>query len=210
MRVVLASTSPRRSELLRLLRIPFQVSAPSVKEVLTTGRSAEEHAMQFARDKAVSCTDAFPDAWVLGSDTLIALDEDLLGKPLDVDDAMQMVSRLAGREHVIHTAVALVCRASNAEDIGVVQVRVWMRALSHDEIIAYVRTGESLGKAGGYAIQGKGGNLIERIAGDFTAAVGLPLRLVASLLANRGVTPPINIDALYREKPYPNWRRFAS
>jgi len=209
MRLVLASTSPRRKELLALLQVPFEVVDPTSPEQLSRDHPPETQAQLFAERKARSCADRFPDRLVLGSDTLIAVGSDVMGKPSDLTEAGAMLRRLRGREHVIYTSVALFRKADGIQDVAVETVRVWMKNFSDAEVEEYLRTGESMGKAGAYSIQGRGGRLIDRIAGDYTAAVGLPLRLVADLLRKRGVSLPIDVEMLYRTKPYPNWDLFA-
>lgn len=209
MRLILASTSPRRKELLSLLEYPFDVCAPSFLEELDPARPAEEQAKEFAISKAASCVPRDSDAMILGSDTLIALGHEVIGKPCDRADAEAMLRRLMGREHRICTAVALLRPRQGIRDVAAANVRVWMRRWDDVRLAAYLRTGESLGKAGAYSIQGAAGELINNIEGDFTAAVGLPLRLVMSMLASRGLSLPVDIEALYRDRPYPNWNRFA-
>ena len=209
MRVVLASTSPRRRELLSLLRIPFDVIAPAFTETILPGLSPREHARVFAEDKARAGAHRVPDRVILGSDTLIELDGAILGKPGTPADARRMLCRLRGREHAIHTAVAVVDSATGSSATAVETVHVWFKALRDADVERYLETGESMGKAGAYAIQGRGGDLIERIEGDYPAAVGLPLRIVFMMLQERGIAIPISIDALYDARPYANWARFA-
>lgn len=209
MRLILASTSPRRRELLALLHIPFEVAAPDFQEHIQPGLPPLEQVKEFAERKARSCEDRFPDGLILGCDTLIVIDSDVLGKPSNEVDAADMLHRLSGREHVIYTAVALNRTSDKKRTTAVETVRVWLRALSDAEIDLYVRTGEGMGKAGAYAIQGQGGQFIDRIEGDFTAAVGLPLRRVAAMLGEYGLHVPIDLEAVYSAKPYPNWNRFA-
>ena len=209
MRLILASTSSRRQELLGLLQVPFDVVVPAFKENVQPGRSGEEQVKAFARGKAKSCAVHDPEALVLGSDTLIACDGDIMGKPADADEARRMLRRLAGRVHLIYTAISLQREQDRVDDVAIVPVRVWMKPVSEQDITAYVATGESLGKAGSYAIQGKGTHLIERIEGDYPAAVGLPLRVVATMLKKHGIAVPVDVEQLYRTKPYANWRQFA-
>lgn len=208
MRVVLASTSPRRRDLLTLLGIPFDVRTPDFTEAIDPDRNAAEQATTFARGKADSVAARESDALVIGSDTLIALDGEVLGKPADLDDAAAMLSRLAGRRHRIHTAVALASRSRSVDESGIETVLVTMKRLRAADLARYLDTGESLGKAGAYSIQGAGGGLIERIDGDYTAAVGLPLRLLTRMLEGVGVHVPVDVDDLYRRAPYGNWARF--
>lgn len=210
MEIILASTSPRRTELFQLLQVPFVVIPPDFSEAVRLGPSPPDQAKAFALAKARSCALRFPDRLVIGSDTLIEVEGEMLGKPGSPAEAERMLRRLAGRSHLIHTAVALVGLTAGVEAQAVETVRVWMKALQDRDLTSYIATGEGLGKAGGYAIQGGGGALIERIAGDYPAAVGLPLRIVADLLRRHGVNLPVSVEDLYRKKPYPNWSRFSS
>jgi septum formation protein len=208
MRLILASTSPRRHELLTLLGLPFEVMAPPFVEQILPHLPAERQALDFAEGKARSCTARYPDALVLGSDTLISLGPEVLGKPRNLTEAETMLKRMAGRMHTIFTAVALVSQAREWCDVWVATVQVFMKALNDADLVAYLQTEESLGKAGAYSIQGAGGELVDRIEGDYTAAVGLPLRMVADMLRLRGMSCPADVDRLYARKPYPNWARF--
>src|SRR5215210_4564118 len=208
MSLILASTSPRRRELLALLEIPFDVKNPSFEERLVADRPAIEQVRHFARGKALSVAKHEREAIVVGSDTVIELDHQVLGKPPDLTEARAMLRRLAGRDHHVHTAVALVClaRAIDVVDLSTVVVR--MKPFDERAHERYLATGESLGKAGAYSIQGEGGNLVDSINGDFSTVVGLPLRLISQLLAQAGMRVPVDLDRLYDVKPYPNWARF--
>ena len=208
MRLILASTSPRRHELLTLLGLPFEVVAPPFVEQIRAHLSAEEQAVEFAAGKAKSCLSSHPDALILGSDTLIHLGAEVLGKPVDLADAEVMLRRLAGQKHRIVTAVALAGPEPERCDVRLAEVLVTMKSLNEAALAGYLRTGESLGKAGAYSIQGGGAAFIERIEGDFTAAVGLPLRLVVEMLQQQGLSCPVDIEQLYAGRPYPNWDRF--
>ena len=209
MRVVLASTSPRRRELLALLGIPFNVASPLFEERLIPGRTAAWLAVYFAKGKADSVAKADSEAIVLGSDTLIELDGEVLGKPADLLEARAMLCRMAGREHLVHTAVALSCLSRSIETTKLSTAHVWMKPLDAAVLENYLVSGDSLGKAGAYSIQGPGGELIQRLDGDFTAVVGLPLQLTASMLEQVGLKIPIDLSALYSAKPYGNWARFT-
>jgi len=208
MPLVLASTSLRRKELLALLHVPFEVVDPKFNERIHAEVPPEAQAWTFALGKAQSCARQHADSLVLGSDTLIAVGETILGKPADRAQAGAILRRLRGREHHIYTAVALCYAARRIQDVAVDRVRVWMPPFSDADLDAYLATGEWQGKAGAYSIQGRGGSLIERIEGDFTAAVGFPLRLTASLLQRHGLSVPVDVEQLYRTKPYPNWGIF--
>jgi septum formation protein len=209
MRFILASTSPRRKELLTLLGLPFEIMAPPFVEQIIPTISADRQALDFAQGKAQSCMSQYPDALILGSDTLISLDSEVMGKPRDLTEADAMLKRMAGRAHTIFTAVALVNKARGWCDVRVATVEVVMKTFGETDLAAYLQTEESLGKAGAYSIQEAGGTLIDRIEGDYTAAVGLPLRMVADMLRLRGMPCLVDIDRLYSIKPYPNWVRFG-
>jgi septum formation protein len=208
MRLVLASTSPRRRELLSLLGIPLEVRNPICEERLVPGRSADDLAVHFAKSKADSVAQQEPGALVLASDTLIQLEGEVLGKPGDVAEARAMLRQMAGREHRVQTAVSLACLARRFEITQVSTACVRMKPFEAEAHERYLATGDSLGKAGAYSIQGPGAELVERLEGDFTTVVGLPLRLVVRLLAQAGVTVPVDVETLYVLKPYGSWSRF--
>ncbi len=209
-RLILASTSPRRKELLALLGVPFEVEAPDFVEQVTSGRSPGALVQSFALGKARVVAGRHPESVVVGSDTLIEIGGEVIGKPIDAVEARAMLRRLQGRLHHIHTAIAVVQVSENIEQVGAETVRVEFRPLTDRDIEAYVATGEGLDKAGAYSIQGAGGELIAALDGDFPAAVGLPLRLTARLLRQAGVFLGVDVEDLYRRKPYPNWGRFPS
>jgi len=208
MALILASTSPRRRELLALLGIPFDVKCPFFEERLVTDRPAIEQVQSFAQGKAQSVARQEPEAIVLGSDTVIELDHDVLGKPADLAEARAMLRRLAGRDHHVCTAVALVCSVREIDVVALSTAVVRMKPFDERVHERYLATGESLGKAGAYSIQGGGGDLVDSIDGDFPTVVGLPLRLVYQLLTQAGVRVPVDLGELYANKPYANWVRF--
>lgn len=209
MQLILASTSPRRRELLALLGLPFEIVAPDFEEVPHPGWSPRQQVEHFAREKARSIAITRPASLVLGSDTVIDLDGQMLGKPVDLADARSMLAGLAGRPHDVHTAVALCRQTPSHEAVEIVTATVQMKRYDEAAIERYLATREPMGKAGAYSIQGAGGEFIETISGDFLGIVGLPLRAVATLLADAGVSVPVDVEALYRDKPYPNWVQFA-
>jgi len=209
MRLVLASTSPRRRELLALLNVHFEVRPPLCDESIVPKRSAGDLAADFSRAKAYAVADQDREALVLASDTLIECDDTPLGKPRDLAEARAMLRRLAGRAHAVKTAVTAVCRERQFDETDVATAHVWMKPFDESAHERYLATEDSLGKAGAYSIQGPGADLIERLDGDFTAVVGFPLRVVARLLARCGVTVPVDLESLYVRKPYDNWSRFS-
>jgi septum formation protein len=210
MRLILASTSPRRHELLALLNIPFEIVAPTYVERVSPHLSPADQARLFAEGKARSCQDLFTGSLIIGCDTLIELDSNVLGKPTDRADAARMLQRLSGKKHLIHTGVAVISTSTGTLQSAVDSVQVWFKQLSPSDVDTYVSTEESLGKAGAYAIQGRGADLIGRIEGDYTAAVGLPLKTLAQLFGRFGMIVSVDLNGLYQQKSYPNWSRFTS
>lgn len=207
MRLILASTSPRRREILALLGLPFETIAPEFDEI-ATDRAIADEALEFAAAKARSVARARDGAIVIGSDTMILIDGKKIGKPADEDEAKTMLHALSGKTHRIFTAVAVVDGAGGPGMKTIDEVAVKMRGYTDAEIEAYLRSGESLDKAGGYSIQGRGRALIESIDGDFLAAVGMSLKPIAGYLRSRGVIVPLDVEKLYGEKSFLNWRTF--
>lgn len=174
MKLTLASKSPRRKDLLQKSGLSFEVISPRFEEK-PTSLSAAEETLYFAEEKARSVAALCPNALVIGSDTLIECDGKKLGKPKDKKDAIRILSALSGKQHVIHTAVVLLNTQTNSLLKHREEVQVTFKKLSQKEIETYVATGEPMGKAGAYAIQGKGKTLLEKVEGDEEAAIGLPL-----------------------------------
>lgn len=185
-RLILASASPRREELLRQLGVPFTVVRSDLPEKLTEGSPVESlRALALAKARAVA--GRVETGVVLGADTAVVLDGAIFGKPANPDDARRMLRALRGRSHEVITGVALVAAPARAETSRAVVTRVEMRQYGEDEIDAYVATGEPADKAGAYAIQGEGGKLVFRVDGCFTNVVGLPLRTTRRLLEAWGL-----------------------
>ncbi len=210
MSLILASTSPRRRELLALLGVPFDVISPVAEEIPSPSLPPGDQATQFALDKARSIAERYPNDLVLGGDTVIEIDGCLLGKPTDRADAERMLRQLRGRGHAVHTGIALLHHASHTTVTHLETARVWITPFTDDDLRRYLETNESEGKAGAYSIQGEGARLIETIKGDYPAIVGLPLRRTAALLAEHGIAIPHDVEDLYRLKPYGNWKAFCS
>ncbi len=209
LKLLLASTSPRRQELLRLLGVPFHIVAPTSQELPTPQFTPIEQTQQFAHEKAESVSREFSNDWVLGSDTVIEIEGVLLGKPKDMDEAKQMLLRLRGKPHQVHTGMSFQQKTKNLSIDFVETATVWLKAFDDQTLQSYLDTQESLGKAGAYSIQGEGAKLIEKIEGDYTTIVGLPLLRVAKILEQQGFTIPNLVEEIYREKPYRNWKDFA-
>jgi len=183
-KIVLASTSPRRREILGRLGLPFEVVAPRYEENLNDPRPARELALFFAQEKARSVASDHPESLIIGSDTLIECAGEKIGKPRDPEDARRILRLLSGREHRIVTAVALLDTRTGALETRLEECRVVFRSLSDQEIADYVATGEPLDKAGAYAIQGGAKGFIAKFHGDPLAAVGLPLKPIQEHLAS--------------------------
>jgi len=182
--IVLASGSPRRRQLLEMLRIPHRVVAPDVDESRRDAEAPERYVVRLAHAKARMVVERAPGDVVLSADTTVVLAGELFGKPADAADAVAMLSRLQGRTHEVMTAVAVARdeRIEHALDVS----HVTFRPADHATLAAYVATGEPLDKAGAYAIQGLGAPLVERVEGDFFGVMGLPLRLALDLLERFG------------------------
>ena len=178
--LTLASASPRRRQLLEMLGIPVVVHPSHIPEIHRPGEAPGAYAARLAREKASNVA----GEWVLGADTTVVLDRQLLEKPVDDEDAVRMLTLLQGRTHEVVTAVALVAGGAVRERIDV--TRVTFRRMTEDLLRAYVATGEPMDRAGAYGIQGFGAALVERIDGDFFGVMGLPVRLVIELLGEAG------------------------
>jgi septum formation protein len=183
--IVLASASPRRQELLRNAGIAFTVQPADIDETVLAGESPRDCAERLAREKALAVFQNRPQEFVLGADTIVVVDDLILGKPRDAGDAMRMLRLLSGRTHEVITGVCLAGPAGSATVSEATLVS--MCAIPDDEIRAYVATGEPMDKAGAYAIQGLASRWIPRIEGDYSNVVGLPVALVYRMLRERGV-----------------------
>jgi len=182
--IVLASASPRRQELLRNAGIPFSVQPADVDESPYKWEAPRACAERLAREKALAVFRTRPRDLVLGADTVVVVDEIVLGKPRDAADAIRMLGLLSGRSHQVVTGVCLVGPAF--EYARSATTVVTMLKLSDDEIRGYIATGEPMDKAGAYAIQGIASRWIPRIEGDYSNVVGLPVSLVYGMLRERG------------------------
>lgn len=208
MRLILASTSPRRREILGLLGLPFEVIAPDFDETVSSHLNIEDEVLAFAVGKARSVAMDLADAIVIGSDTMISLGGAKIGKPVDGADARRILRLLSGRSHVIYTSVAIIDGGGPGLQM-MAKVSVDMRGYDDVVIDGYLACNESMDKAGAYSIQGQGSQLIERIDGDFLAAVGMPLRPIADYLRRRQVELPVDIERIYGAKDFLNWRQFG-
>jgi len=182
-RVILASASPRRRDLLTLIGIDHEVRPANIDESLLPGESAREHGERLARQKASAIEE--DDAVVIGSDTIVVVDGDILGKPRDHAHAAEMLRRLSGRTHTVMTGVAVSWRGKLVS--GLEEVDVTFRSLSDDEIARYIGTAEPMDKAGAYGIQGYGATIVDRVDGDYFAVMGLALNRLVQLMRELGL-----------------------
>jgi len=189
--LILASSSPRRQELLREIGIPFQVHAAHINEDQFVGEDAREYALRLAREKAQAVAAHYPRSYVLGADTIVVVDGEVLGKPKDHSEAAHMLRKLSGRGHEVTTAVSLVAPDAVAPgartETRACTTKVYFRKLTEDEIQQYAAGDEPMDKAGAYAIQGGASRWTDRIEGELSNVVGLPLSLVTDLLRTYGL-----------------------
>src|SRR5262245_44027801 len=190
MRLILASASPRRAELLRAAGIEVDVRPAHVDESVGSGEAPEAYASRVALAKARAISQQVPDRFVLGADTIVVVDDRILGKPTDSADARRMLRLLAGRPHVVMTAVVLIRGMGTAGEILDAQIErttVGFATLTSEEIEWYAATSEPMDKAGAYAIQGLASRFVTRIEGSYSNVVGLPVSLVYGMCKRAGL-----------------------
>lgn len=187
-RLILASASPRRSELLRKAGFAFEVCAAEIDESVRAGECPNAFAERLAREKARAVRVKFPGAFILGADTVVVVDSEILGKPCDAVDATRMLRLLSGRAHEVITGVCVIA-PNGREDTRSEVTKVFFDRLSEEEIATYVETGEPMDKAGAYGIQGMASRWIPKISGCYFNVVGLPVALVARMLRESGYMP---------------------
>lgn len=188
--LILASGSPRRRELLHELGLEFEVRVPKVPEIPGKGEEAATFVQRVAHDKAGAVARSSAAAWVLAADTVVVLDEQILGKPRDPAHARQMLLALAGRRHQVLTGFCLSHAQRGESVVRSVTTEVFFADFSEEIAAAYVATNEPMDKAGAYGIQGRGGLLVERITGSYSNVVGLPLAEVMGELLRHEVVVP--------------------
>lgn len=192
-RLILASASPRRKELLRRAGYEFEVCPSSADETLPAGCGAEEAVRMLALRKAQFVAAQVPGAVVLGCDTVVAIDDEILGKPKNENEAAAMLRCLSGRTHTVYSGVCIT--DGRRIELFCTATRVEFFALSDETILSYIATGEPFDKAGAYGIQGFGGVLVRRFDGDYYNVVGLPLAQCARVLASFDVFGQVKVDA---------------
>lgn len=172
---ILASASPRRQELLHSLGLNFKIIPAHVNENYRNGEGPREHVRRLAAAKAAAVAAKHPTAWVLGADTIVVIDDRILGKPKNKSEARKMLTRLSGREHKVFTGFTVVGAETKISKTKVVCSAVRFKSISREELEWYVSSSEPYDKAGGYAVQGKGACFIKSIRGSYTNVIGLPL-----------------------------------
>ena len=188
-KLLLASSSPRRAEILRISGWPFQTLSVTVDESLRRGETAVNYVKRLALEKAKAAAAVCSASLMVGADTTVVIDEKILGKPRDAAAARLMLQTLQGRWHVVLTGIALLSAESATPKVAHESTEVRFAAMNEDEIRWYVETGEPMDKAGAYAIQGQGARFIEGIKGDYFNVMGLPLRLLYELVRDLRVQP---------------------
>lgn len=181
-KLVLASASPRRRELMSLLGVPFEIVVSNVTEVIDKLLPPEEMVKDLALQKARAVVDNLDQGLVIGADTIVVIAANILGKPANEEEAYTMLKELSGQEHQVYTGIALVDKVSGGQEVAAEVTMVKFKELTDGEIRAYLATGEPFDKAGAYAIQGRAAVFIEGIKGDYNNVVGLPVYRLAQLL----------------------------
>ena len=182
-KLVLASGSPRRAEILNSVGWEFEKAIPDVDESVIAGESPEDYVQRLAADKARAVSSSFAERVILAADTTVVLDNEIIGKPVDIDDARRMIAMLAGNWHQVLTGVAV--HRNGVEHIGLQSTRVKFAPMSDAEINFLAENGDPLDKAGAYAVQAQAAMFIEGIEGDYWNVVGLPINLVYRLLMQK-------------------------
>lgn len=187
--IILASNSPRRSDLLKQIKVPFHIAPARVREQIRKNECPEDYVLRIAEKKSEKTALGYPECTVIGADTIVVLHDRILGKPRNRKMAKEMLKELQGKEHTVITAVFLINRLQNIRLSRLVKTKVRMKRLSDKEIEGYVRTKEPMDKAGAYGIQDLGAVLIDSIQGSYTNVVGLPLETLWDMFKEAGIEP---------------------
>lgn len=185
-RLILASKSPRRYDLLKQLGLDFEVIPSNLEEGFLSNESPREHVIRLAEAKALDVGNRFPERWVIGADTTVYAEGVILGKPKRREEAMEMLRLMSGKEHRVLTGISVLNRQQGKSDREAVETAVKVKILTPDERDWYIGTGEPFDKAGGYGIQGIGSFMIESISGSYTNVVGLPMCELVRMMMRLG------------------------
>lgn len=192
-RITLASSSPRRKSLLEEAGLTFNICPADIDEDIRKGESPREHTIRLAEEKAQVVAKKTNDSWIIGADTIVFIDNRILGKPSDINEARKMLNLLSGRYHMVVTAFCILNVSTGKMIKSVVESKVKIKKLTDIEIEDYLKTGEPLDKAGAYAIQGIGNFMIEEIGGSYTNVVGLPMEELKKALDELGIIKNISM-----------------
>lgn len=195
MKIVLASGSPRRKEILENMNLKFDIIKSEIEETTVENESPENLVKRLSYEKAHDVATRNSDSIVIGADTVVVLDNNVLGKPKDREEAFDMLKKMSGREHDVITGISILCLDSKEEISDFCVSKVKFKNLSDEDIYSYINTGECMDKAGAYGIQGLGGLLVEYIKGDYFNIVGFPISSASEILKNN-----FNIDLLELNK----------
>lgn len=182
MKIILASSSPRRKEILENANVKFDIIKSEIDEVILDNELPSQVVMRLAFEKCIDIATKHRESLVIGADTVVVLDDIILGKPKDIDEAIAMITQLSGKTHQVITGISLINLSANKKIIDYVVSNVKFKDLSAEDIKDYIQTNESLDKAGAYGIQGYGALLVEEIQGDYFNIVGLPISRLSDLL----------------------------
>jgi len=185
-RFILASASARRIELLSLLGLRFEIMPSNVDEKFMKGEAPRDHVLRLSEEKAKMASALHPEAWVMGADTIVIINGDVLGKPRTPDEAKEMLGRLSGQIHKVFTGFTVARKSADILIRDAVESSVRFREIPEDEMAWYIRSQEPYDKAGGYAVQGMGAFFIKEIYGSYTNVMGLPLCEVVDVLKRIG------------------------
>ncbi len=181
-KLVLASSSPRRREILACMGFEFSIVSPELDESPIGNEEPAEHVVRLSRAKASSVARQFPDELVVGADTIVVLNNEILGKPFSPAEAVGMLGRLSGKTHTVYTGLALIADRAKIDKADYDVTRITFNDLEQEDILRYVESGEPLDKAGAYGIQGMGSFLVKRYEGEFDTVIGFPSKLFRRLL----------------------------
>jgi len=185
-RFILASASPRRIELLSLLGLRFEIMPSNVDEKFMKGETPRDHVLRLSEEKTKTASALHPEAWVMGADTIVIINGDVLGKPRTPDEAKDMLGKLSGQMHTVFTGFTVARKSADILISDAVLSSVRFREIPEDEMAWYIRSQEPYDKAGGYAVQGMGAFFIKEIYGSYTNVMGLPLCEVVDVLKRIG------------------------
>ncbi len=191
--IILASGSPRRQQYLAEMGVIFTIQTAAVYEHPLDSENPDNFVLRMAGEKAAAVSTEFPDSWVISADTVVCLDDKILGKPTDAHDAVRLLMTLSGREHYVKTGFCVANGVHGVKIVQLVTTKVFFADFSEAIALAYVAAGESLDKAGAYGIQGKGIFLVKAIEGSYSNVVGLPLYELLEVLQAHGVIEPAAI-----------------